>query len=294
MIFTGIDPDAQIVIPTQEPWPDRPRHLKYDRCLEYMGGLGDVLHRLYTHDDYFRLFRMEPNQRAAVVLMSHNPGVVSLFTHLPEEIDRKVDVFDLGFTTPYHPWEHEAWRHLHGIPRTSICPGGLNQHSLTFFPSQEDHLRLMEIPFERYVVFSCSAGDAARAIPKEIRESIAKALVDNGYGIVVVGNSKYQRERQLDGWPTVLDLTDRLSVPGTIAACRLANGVVTSFSSMMMAAWHERRPVFLLYSQWAKETYVSRGAIGYTFGIDRETTAHGLFSDYSSTMIQKWIWNLIR
>src|SRR5579864_8463097 len=176
MIFTSIAPDTQIVISEQEPWPDRPKHLKYDHFLEYMGGLGDVLHRLYSHDDYFKLFRMEPGERAAVVLMSHNPGVLSIFRNLPLEISRNVDIYDFGFTTPFHPWENEEWRHFHGMPRKSKCPGGVNRFPLTFFPAPEDYQLLMSLPFERFVVFSTTAREGGRQLPREARESIARSL----------------------------------------------------------------------------------------------------------------------
>lgn len=265
---------------------------------ELIGGLGDALLRLYFSGRlwYEALGSLDGSKYAVVTLMCHNPYLGEIFLWHPNR--HRIHVLDLGFTTPFHPWENKDWRVAHGLPEESPCPPHAPAETMQFFPSPDD-LKLMQqvhTADRPYVVMSATAGGSGKSIPNEIRNSIARQLVDSGFSCLVVGRSMYvQREGNVTGidpMPGVIDATDRLSVPGVLEAVKGAAGVVSADTSVLHAAWQEHRPVFLLYNRWTVENLIPRGPVGYMQGIDRLDTDHMEFSRYTKSRLLKWIKNL--
>jgi hypothetical protein len=224
--------------------------------------------------------------------MSHNPYVAELFRWHPKA--PQIHVMDLGFTTPFHPWENREWRIEHGLPAEAPCPPRAPQLGLKFYPSPEDGEMLDRLrALGRYVILAATAGAPDKTIPRAFRENIARAAADMEVPLVVVGRSHYLkregRERELEETRGVVDATDRLSVPGMIEAVRMASGVVTADTSVLHVAWQEFRPVFLMYNRWCKENLVSRGPVGYMQGIDRPDCDHMEFSEYGYGRFLKWL-----
>jgi hypothetical protein len=259
-----------------------------DWYAELLGGLGDALLRVYSHEHvYASLAKLPPDKKAAVVLMCHNPALAELFKWHPMNLSGQLSVFDLGFNTPFHPWEDASWRRAHGLPAQSPCPmGGAVQH-LEVYPDLTDKAMVNYIKAEGpYLILHPSAGQSDRDVPQNQCESMTELAKKRGLKVYVIGHSKYIRHTPIQG---AEDLTNRLSVPGMIVAIRNAAGVITSHSSVTHVAWRESRPVFMLYPDWVKNTYVSRGAVGYMEGINRPDCDHMLFPEYREDRFSKWM-----
>lgn len=262
--------------------------------MELVGGLGDAILRMYFSGGqwYKRLETMPPQARAVVALMCHNPYLAEVFQWHPRAAG--IRVLDLGFTTSFHPWENADWRVAHGLPSAAPCPPHAPADTLAFYPSPEDRTVLDELSASpRYLVMAATTGKPDKNIPQWTKEWIAKKAVEMGYRVLVVGRSRYLkqdgREREIEAADGVIDATDRLSVPGMIEAVKLAHGVVSADTSVLHAAWHEHRPVFLLYNKHCLENYVSRGPVGYMQGINRPDTDHMLFSKFTPDRFVRWL-----
>jgi hypothetical protein len=259
---------------------------------EYVGGLGDAILRMYLSGDgwYGPLERLTGRDHAVVVLMCHNPYLAEVFQWHPKQ--EQIHVVDLGFTTPFHPWENPGWRIAHGLPQQAPCPPHLPAKTLQFFPSPEDSKILAELRTKKYVIMCATAGTREKTIPAYPREIMASAAVEAGFEVAIVGRSKYFfGERREDVRPRqgIMNLVDRLSVPGVAEAVKTAAGIISADTSVLHMAWQEHRPVFLLYNRWCLENLVSRGPVGYMQGIERPDTDHMEFSAFNADRFRKWI-----
>lgn len=268
-----------------------------DRYMEFVGGLGDAILRIYFSGNawYGPLETLAPDERATVALMCHNPNLREIFDWHPKR--DQIEVLDLGFDTPFHPWENEDWRVAHGLPKQGPCPPYAPAETLRFHPGPDD-LELLEwLKGERFLILCATAGTEERTIPAEARHSVVRAAIERGYRILLVGRSRYFRGiRRGDvdgiGSEAVVDAVDWLSVPGTIEAVKLARGAIVAHTSVLHMAWSEKRPVFLLYNKWMKETMIPSGPVGYMQGIDRPDTEHMEFSEYTLEKAERWLGKL--
>lgn len=289
MILNAVDSKRQIVCDGVAPLHDERDLFKPSVYMEFMGGLGDVILRMHQTGGYVQLDQMKPGESAVVVIMSHNPYVRELFEWHPScEVTW---VYDLGFTTPFHPWENMSWRIRHGLPQSQPMLLPPPKAPVNYYPSPDD-LKLIE-PLSKspYVVISVSAGEENRTIPGPVRESIADWVIGSGFRLVVVGRSKYRRDRNLDirQRPNVVDTTDLLSVPGVAELIRRSAAVVSSHTSVFHIAIEMNKPTMLLYPDFVRERYVTKGPVGYMKGIDRAGNDHMEFKDYTQKRMAKWI-----
>jgi Glycosyltransferase family 9 (heptosyltransferase) len=260
--------------------------------LELVGGLGDAILRMYFSGDawYGPLERLPPRDYAVVVLMCHNPYLAEVFQWHPNY--HRIHVIDLGFTTPFHPWENPGWRFDHGLPKEAPCPPYMPAETLKFYPSPEDSKILAELRTKKYIIMCASAGTKEKTIPAHPREVMAAAAVEAGYEVVIVGRSKYffgERKEDVLPRPGVTNLIDRLSVPGVAEAVKTAAGVISADTSVLHMAWQEQRPVFLLYNRWTLDNMIPRGPTGYMQGINRYDTDHMEFAAFNQDRFRKWI-----
>jgi ADP-heptose:LPS heptosyltransferase len=261
---------------------------------EGVGGLGDLLLRFYFTGEawYSPLASLPRGSHAVFALMCHNPYAAEIFKWHPAR--KQIHVIDLGFTTPFHPWENRDWRVAQGLPPEAPCPPHAPAQTLQFYPSPAD-LRFIEKVKSggRYVVMAATAGDPKKSIPDEIRASVMAETANQGAQCVVVGRGMYLnregRSSEIPATPGVVSAIDQLSVPGTIELVKGAAGVVSSDTSVLHAAWQEHRPVFLLYNQWTLETLIPHGPVGYMQGIDRKDTDHMTFGAYTEGRYRKWL-----
>jgi hypothetical protein len=260
---------------------------------EYVGGLGDAILRMYFSGEvwYKLLERLPPKEHAVITLMCHNPYLAEVWQWHPKR--KQIHVVDLGFTTPFHPWENKEWRVANGLPPEAPCPPHAPAATMEFYPSISDWKLLTPLMSnEPYIVLAATAGGAGKSFPDEVRRSVISAITKARFKCLVVGRSMYlKREgRDRDAEPAfgVIDAVDKLSVPGMIEAVKGAAGVVSADTSVLHAAWQEHRPVFLLYNQWTAENLVPRGPGGYMQGIDRPDTDHMQFSEYTNERFSNW------
>lgn len=294
MIFQSVPEGVEIVLPGHSPTMPTSRPLRVSKYAEFMGGLGDMVLRMYDWDLYSQFEQLGPGETGAVVLMVHNPYAWELFAWHPKR--DQLMVFDYGFKTAYHPWENTQWRISRGIPPHSPHPSGGPQAALKFYPSPEAQVILDQLyAGGPYVVFGATAGTPERSIPEPQREEIAEILLKAGHRIVVVGSSRYfkgERRWDLRPRPGIIDLTDKLTVPGMATAISHAAGVVTAHTCTLHLGWRMNRPVFLLYDRWHKETTLPLGPVGYMAGINQPTTDHMEFPEYRPERVTRWLRHL--
>lgn len=291
MIHREVPGDVEIVPTGHRPIQPGRQPRRYQRYAELMGGLGDVLLRVFNHDCYTVMDKLWPGERGAVVLMCHNPYAADLFRWHPKA--DLLDVYDLGFKTPFHPWAHEGWRLAHGLPRTSPCPGPSAGARITWYPGPDDLKALAELDkIGPYVAFTGIAGRPDRDIPPSLREHLATLALRAGLKVVLVGRSHYFRPgRAFDVAPRagVIDMIDRLSVPGTALAVEKSAGTICTHSSVCLLSWGVERPVCLLYPQEVYNRVVRLGPGGYMFGMNRPTTYHAIFEKVEEAAVRSWL-----
>lgn len=264
------------------------------RYMEFVGGLGDAILRMYFsgREWYGALEDLKPGEIATVALMCHNPYLGEIFRWHPKR--DQIDVKDLGFATPFHPWENAEWRLAHGLPRESPCPPYAPSETLKFFPGPEDREILERLRGERFLILSATASSEDKSVPQYIRHDAALWAIRKGLKVLVVGRSSYFHNRRRGDLEyiendSVIDVVDKLSVPGTIEAVKISAGVVVAHSAVLHMAWHEHRPVFLLYNQAIKDNLLPHGPVGYMQGIGRPDTDHMEFSEYTTVRMNQWL-----
>lgn len=255
------------------------------QLVEFGGGLGDTVTLMYTSDRYNCLERLEPNERATVILMSHNPHVHELFRWHPKK--PQLTVRDLGFWWPKDDAERRA-RHQLSPAQQFIFK---LQEKCSFYPSPEDLKILGPVKSGGpYVVLSGAAGGLDRNIPQSLCEQFADQAIAKGWKVVVIGRTygENRAEIRLRERPGVVHLIDRLSIPGTAKILEGAAAVVCPHSGVCLLSWYLKRPVFLLYPQHVKDAHF-HSVHQYTFGKDYEGTRHMLFSECSPEKIQEFL-----
>lgn len=264
------------------------------RTIEVHGGLGDVLYDLYLHDSYTKLDQLQEHERMAVTVLSTNPGVKELFLWHPKAA--QLDVHDVGFFLPWGP-EERAQRGLsEPEPRN-----GRSEAPMHFYPSPIDRPILNALARERYVVFSISSSGLANNIPVPLAEKAADLVIERGFKVVVVGrtfahivysgeNSTViaRREERLAPRHGVIDVIDKLTVPGTIEAVRRAAAAVCCHSAVQLAAWFVGTPVYAIYPSNVRRDDWD-GKRHYSFGRDLPTTGHSRFEDFSEEKFLEWM-----
>lgn len=259
---------------------------------EYVGGLGDALLRLYFAGElwYKQLENLPPHGHAVVSLMCHNPYLAELFKWHPKR--SRIHVIDLGFSTPFHPWENREWRVSNGLPPEGPCPPYSPSKTLKFYPSPSDRKLLDELCGQKFVVLSATASNVQKSVPAQIRQAMATAALSMGFKVLVVGRRYYfkdGRANDIELVPGVIDAVDKLTVPGTIEAVKMSHGVLTAHSAVLHMAWSEKRPVFLLYDETTGNQVLPGGAVGYMAGMNRPDTDHMQFSGYSQDRVREWL-----
>lgn len=265
--------------------------------MEFVGGLGDVILRMYFSGRlwYEALETMPEGERAKIVLMCHNPYLAEIFKWHPKK--KQIDLFDFGFTTPFHPWENKEWRQARDLPDEAVCPPYSPSETMKFYPSPSDKELLKELRGERFIVLSATASTDDKSIPRQMGAELTKIALDKGFKVLVVGRRKYfhdGRVNDVEIVPGVIDAVDNLTVPGTIEAIKLSKGVITAHSAALHMAWSENIPVFLIYNEFIKKVVVPCGPVGYMQGMNRKDTDHMEFSEYQKERAYKWLEKLPR
>lgn len=265
-------------------------------AFELIGGLGDVLHCLHTTDRYTGLMDLGPKDRRLVVLMSHNPHAQELFEWHPKR--GQFDVLYLGYRAPWGPEQRKA----NGIPEPMLSHSRWPVTPLDYYPGPADRAPLEDLGRRKYIAF-CLTGsnNNNRDIPTGIADLAANVAIKMGYEVVVLGRTYRTNamhgnatvawnhvEPQLKPRKGLISMVDKLSVPGTLRAIAMADGVFCAHSALCLASWWVRRPVYVLYEHGYGQNLFAHSA-GYTFGRDFPETRHGLYTDWTEARFREWM-----
>ncbi len=241
--------------------------------VELGGGLGDTVTLMYTSDRYNSLDLLGPDERATVVCMSHNPFVPELFRWHPKR--DQFTVRDVGF---WWPNEDAAERAKHQLPPAQPFVFKL-QEKCSFYPSPAD-VRVLGDVLKPFVVVAAAAGGMDRNVPVEACERFVDQAIARGYRVIVVGRTygNNRAEIRLRPREKMVDLVDRLSIPGTAVLLEHAAAVLAAHSGICLLSWYLKVPVLLLYPEHVRAAHF-HSVHQYTFGKDFPTTRHMLFSE---------------
>ena len=263
--------------------------------LEFGGGLGDIFQQIYQGGEYAALERLAPGETVTVALVTHNPYAQELFAHHPKRA--QLDVRALGYWLPEQDAENRRRLALPGGGAREALRVPRRGDAVRFYPSAADEEVLASIAQRAagegrpVVVFSLSAGEPYKSIPRLLVPPLVDAVTAAGCLPVFVGRT-YERNfrEELKGpWLTRgIDAIDRLSVAGTARLVQQASGIVTCHSSINMLGWMERRPQLLLYPRALYDTFI-RPRTQWAIGIDYPETVHGLFDDCNGRMLERFL-----
>lgn len=231
------------------------------RSAVFVGGLGDMVIAMYESDNYTRFDQLGPDDTGRVGFYTANPFVAELFDHHPNRHKITVEVRPLCF-----PIDEARMRAVGVDPADGWMP---RSTPVIFHPSPADARILGEIPRSRYVIFSLSAGHQVRSIRAPIAQQAVAVARAAGYTVVLIGRSYNVRsevgdwnrqEVVLDEQEGVVNLIDKLTVPGSLASLERAAGVFCCHSAICLASWYLNKPTYTLYpvgvtGQWDRPTH---------------------------------------
>lgn len=257
---------------------------------EFGAGLGDIVTVMYSSARYNALDKLGPDEKATIVLMSHNPFAKELF--LWHRNSSRFEIKDLGFWWPKDDSEKRAFHKLPPAQPFVYEP----QESCRFYPAPSDHQTLEYLhSIGPYVVVSASAGGPDRNIPKELVERTVDVFLRCSIPVVVIGRTygEHRSEVPVDERPDVINLVDRLTIPGTAVAIEKAAGVFCCHSSISLLSWRLKKPVFLLYPEDVRKRDF-HSVHQYTIGKDYPTTIHMEFSQWAAPHAERFVTIMMR
>jgi hypothetical protein len=262
--------------------------------LTLTGGLGDAFIAMHETDGYDALNRLRPDERARVYIISHNPFVPEIFHWHPYAT--QIDVFTsshffLNFTDP-------AERARGGIPPEPIDPAPTRPRTpVQFWPSPKDFEVLeLSLPREPYLVVAPTASGMEienRNLPLSIlTTALAHARIRRIPAVLVGrtynGPHAPKAAPPRPSGPGIVDLTDRLSVPGTVEVVKRARAILSAHSCMLLVAWYERLPNFLaLPPKYEWHDFLHTSPFG--FGKDYPESTRVLFENYRPQMFADFL-----
>lgn len=222
---------------------------------EYGGGLGDVFSRMSIGNGYNVLHAMDPEDTAAVTLISHNPHARELFDYHPKSAQIKVRSFNYWWPSADRPM-----RARFGLPYPAprILPIS-EDPLLTFFPAAKDCETIRALSGQKTVVFSTSGSDQLRSLPIPVVIRLIDICVDLGLTPVFVGrdyvvrNDKPWRHMEVHpGSDRAVNMINQLTVPTVCYLVENAVAVVAAHSAVATLAWVLEKEQLMLYPKSVK------------------------------------------
>lgn len=252
--------------------------------IEMHGGLGDCFLHLHKTDAYDLLSKDVGD--VTIHINSHNPHVRELFDHHPARSKIKLHVI--------YPWSVEFLeakaRAKAGLPAKVPDRADRYPAPLEYYPSPSDVQILNDLP-KKFLLASFSASSDPRSLPETICRSIHSVALGEGIPIVMIGRSygkEFPRKEVSFSGPGIINLIDRLTVPGSVLALRKSAAMVTCHSSMNIVGWFERKPQFLCYSESTRIAHFIKKD-HWSFGGDFPETEHMLFDKYTEARFQAFL-----
>jgi len=281
-----------------------PRPIPY---VEFGGGLGDIINQMFRTPNY-RYFE-GITEKTAALLITHNPYAAEIFKYHPGR--ELIEVILEPWIYPHEVDEKIRMPLLHkGYVR--IMPDSASDTPVHLYPSPEDTQIIENVmndnnsPDERaaeqnrrYAVFHAYAGTRERDIPVDVLKSVINHVISMHHLKVVLVGRSYERigtdrsEEKGDLFMNgatpdspVMNLIDRLTVPGVLELVKNCSLFFGSHSSINIAAWHFNKPCVVLYDKATKERHFER-TDEWSFGKDNCTTRHGLYEEFSIEMVDQ-------
>jgi len=280
-----------------------PRPIPY---VEFGGGLGDIINQMFRTPNY-RYFE-GITEKTAALLITHNPYAAEIFKYHPGR--ELIEVIMEHWVHP-HEAEEKIRRPLLHKGYVRIMPSNAANTPVNLYISPEDRQIIDDMvnnssPDERpagqacrYIVIQPFAGMRERDIPVDIVKSVISHVVSEYNLKVILAGRSYERigadhseekgDLFIDGETpdlSVINLIDRLSVPGVLEVVKNCALFFGSHSSLNIAAWHYNKPCVVLYDEATKERHFRR-TDEWSFGKDNRTTRHGLFEEFSLRMLDE-------
>lgn len=255
--------------------------------IEMHGGLGDCFLHLHKTDAYDILSRA--TEDVTIHINSHNPHVSELFANHPAKSKIRLHVI--------YPWSVEflesSARAKAGLP--AKVPDRVDRFPfpLEYYPSEEDREVLKSLP-KRYLLASFSASSNPRSLPESIYKPIVSAASRARIPVVMIGRSYGEtsiprNEVSFDA-PGVINLVDKLTVPGSVLALRRSTAMVTCHSSMNIVGWFERKPQFLCYNESTRIAhFLTDAGDTWSFGKNFPETEHLLYSQFTQARFSAFL-----
>jgi len=274
--------------------------LSAHRYHEFWGGLGDILNHVYWLPCYGALPSMKEGERAFITVSSHNPHAHELFLWHPKAA--QITICNIGFHCSF---QDPSSRDPLKLPRGGCfhsLPGG----PVEFYPHPSDGPAIDDARgLGRYLIFACASAEQDKYVPQPIVDAAAARALAAGWSIVVLGRNYihhlYDFPRDTNSWrkevriaPSggVLDLVDRLTVPGVMKVIQGATGVFTAHSAVCMASYNMKKPTFVLYNEFAKKTYLPKPGEpwqGYFHGAGNPNCENAWFPEYTESRMDRWL-----
>lgn len=263
--------------------------------VETRGGLGDAFITFHETDAYQRICQMGPKDEAYVSIISHNPFVDEIFKWHPNR-DRIKVVKSRFF---FHEYQNVEMRRNAGLADKPppACPKR-ERKPIPFFSSPEDGKVLVsllpKVPYLAVAPTSSGMEVENRSLPPNLIETAFTSARFRKIPIVLLGRNYQGPHAFKPGFtgPTkdgVVDLIDKLSVPGTAQVIKRAGAVLSAHSALLLLSWYERRPTFVAYPPKYFHHDFSNPISPFVFGKDYPTTEHMLFKDYSMGRFDKFL-----
>ncbi len=250
--------------------------------LEYGGGLGDVFYQMYQDGSYSVLDELGSDDRITVVLITHNPYVRELFDYHPKA--KQIEVKDLGYWLPEQDLE---MRKHHGLPLLKP-PLPVSSKHVEFYPAPSDFPIIEQFCGKPYIVFSVSAGLPDRDVPMDLTKNLVREVRVRSLLPVFVGRNfnRFGRSEYRPEGDDLIDLIDKLTVPGVASVVQGAAGVVCCHSAISILSWLLRKPQLLLYPQSAYQQHIIHRD-QWAFGIDFPECWHARFDNPDIKVVAK-------
>lgn len=257
--------------------------------MEFGGGLGDILDQLYRDGTYNVLQRLSEHERADIYLVTHNPFAHELFAHHPKRA--YMTVHSCGYWPPERDAYERDVRNMpaHGMNKyLPVVPGRIE-----FFPSPASVAVLQDVEPE-YLVVAAGAGMAHRVLPDWLVDVVVRQLTAvTGMPIYFIGRT-YDRDGRHEPTPPkdpqVVNLIDRLDIPGTCELVRNAKALVTAHSSMAILGWLENVPQLLLYPPDVWEHHAPNNTPDHWLrGVRSARTVHAAFEQYNTQHLLRFL-----
>jgi hypothetical protein len=263
--------------------------------IDLCGGLGDAFIKIHETVGYELLETLKPEERASVRIISHNPFVREIFSWHPRR--DQIDVYVANFF--FLDYENPALRRSAGVPEIPEQPLPSRQRApVKFYPSPGDFVVIeQELPRGDFLAVAPTASGMEienRDLPPEIMDPSVAAAQTAGIPIVLLGRTYSGPHPPKDRYfrpvgPGIVDLTDRLSVPGTAEVVRRARALLSAHSCLLLLAWYARKPSFVTYPLRYAEADFRNPNSPFAFGRDYPETVHMPFNGYSRRAFEKFL-----